>query len=80
MVLICDSDDDELIKINKFLHLLSKSGVGDIIKNYIKSNPKGGRPQYNQYNMLAIVLYSFAFSSGTLRDTEEKCKLSLIHI
>lgn len=77
MVLICDSDDDELIKINKFLHLLSKSGVGDIIKNYIKSNPKGGRPQYNQYNMLAIVLYSFAFSSGTLRDTEEKCKYDI---
>ena len=77
MVLICDSDYDELIKINKFLHLLSKSGVGDIIKNYIKSNPKGGRPQYNQYNMLAIVLYSFAFSSSTLRDTEEKCKYDI---
>lgn len=72
-VLICDDDNIELSKINKFLHLLSKSGVGSIINNYVKSNPQGGRPQYNQYNMLALVLYSFAFSTGSLRDMEEKC-------
>lgn len=72
-VLICDEENVELNKINKFLHLLSKSGVGNIINNYVKSNPQGGRPQFNQYNMLALVLYSFAFSTGSLRDIEEKC-------
>ena len=72
-VLICDEENIELSKINKFLRLLSKSGVGSIINNYVKSNSQGGRPQYNQYNMLALVLYSFAFSTGSLRDMEEKC-------
>lgn len=72
-VLICDEENVELNKINKFLHLLSKSGVGNIINNYVKSNPQGGRPQFNQYNMLTLVLYSFAFSTGSLRDIEEKC-------
>ncbi len=72
-VLICDDDDKELKKINKFLHLLFSSGVGNIINNYVKSNPNGGRPQFNQFNMLATILYSFAFTTGSLRNIEEKC-------
>lgn len=72
-VLVCDEEDNELKNIKKFLHLLNESSVGDIINNYIKNNPKGGRPQYNQHNMLATILYAFAFSSGSLRDIQEKC-------
>ena len=72
-VLICDDDDKELKKIKKFLHLLYKSSVGNIINDYIKVNPKGGRPQFNPFNMLATILFSFAFSTGSLRDIEEKC-------
>ena len=72
-VLICDEDDLELKKIYKFLHLLDKSGVGEIIKKYVKENLKGGRPQYNPFNMFALILYSFAFTNGSLRNIEEKC-------
>lgn len=72
-VLICDEDDLELKKIYKFLHLLDESGVGEILKKYIKDNLKGGRPQYNPFNMFALILYSFAFTNGSLRNIEEKC-------
>lgn len=72
-VLVCDEEDNELKNIKKFLHLLNDSSVGTIMNNYVKGNPKGGRPQYNPHNMLAMILYSFAFSSGSLRDIQEKC-------
>ena len=72
-VLVCEDEIKELQNISRFLHLLDKSGVGNIINEYIKSNTNGGRPQYNPYNMLSLILYSFAFSSGSLRDIEEKC-------
>ena len=72
-VLVCDEEDNELKNIKKFLHLLNESSVGTIINNYVKDNSKGGRPQYNPHNMLATILYGFAFSSGSLRDIQEKC-------
>ena len=72
-VLVCEDEIKELQNISRFLHLLDKSGVGNIINEYIKSNTNGGRPQYSPYNMLSLILYSFAFSSGSLRDIEEKC-------
>ena len=77
-VLVCEDEIKELQNISRFLHLLDKSGVGNIINEYIKSNTNGGRPQYNPYNMLSLILYSFDFSSGSLRDIEEQKLIRLM--
>ena len=75
------SNVEQSQKIDKFLSLLSKSGVCDFIKDIRKQKNKndeiGGRPSFNPYNMLATVLYNFAFEKGTLRDIEDKCKNDL---
>ncbi len=75
------SNVEQSQKIDKFLLLLSKSGVCDFIKDIQKQKNKndeiGGRPSFNPYNMLATVLYNFAFEKGTLRDIEDKCKNDL---
>lgn len=75
------SNVEQSQKIDKFLSLLSKSGVCDLIKDIQKHKNKndeiGGRPSFNPYNMLATVLYNFAFEKGTLRDIEDKCKNDL---
>ena len=75
------SNVEQSQKIDKFLSLLSKSGVCDFIKDIQKQKNKndeiGGRPSFNPYNMLATVLYNFAFEKGTLRDIEDRCKNDL---
>ena len=68
-------------KIDKFLSLLDESGVCDFLKKEIKKNEpledKGGRPTYNPYNLLAVIIYNFAFNKGTLRDIEDRIKNDL---
>ena len=75
------SNVEQSQKIDRFLKLLSNSGVCDLIKGIYesKSNPDeiGGRPSLNPYNMLAVILYNFAFGKGTLRDIEDRCKNDL---
>ena len=75
------SNVEQSRKIDKFLKLLSKSGVCDLINNIqkqkIKIDELGGRPSINPYNMLAVILYNFAFEKSTLRDIEDKCKNDL---
>lgn len=70
--------EKEVLKINRFLELLEKSGVCDFLKSITdKELEKGGRPSYNQYNLLALVLYCFAFDKLSLRDIEEACFFDL---
>lgn len=68
-------------KIDKFLSLLDRSGVCAYLEKEIKKNgpleDKGGRPTYNPYNLLAVILYNFAFNKGTLRDIEDKIRNDL---
>lgn len=65
-------NDVKVEELHKFLKLLEKSGVCVVIEKAIKRNwGIGGRPTFDPYNMLATILYSFAFSSGSLRDIEE---------
>ena len=68
-------------KIDKFLALLDKSGVCDLLNNEIKKKEKdetrGGRPQVNPYNMLSVILFNFAFNKATVRDIEDKIKNDL---
>lgn len=75
---------EETKKIDKFLELLDKSGVCDLLNNQISHDDKskGGRPSYNVYNMLAAIIYSFAFNKASLRNIEDLCihDLRLIYI
>ena len=71
-------DVKEENKLFKFLQLLDKSNVDSLFpRRNIDESIKGGRPPYSYYDMLATVLYSFAFSSGTLRTIETSCKYDL---
>lgn len=75
---------EETQKIDRFLQLLDKSGVCDLLKSKMIHDDinKGGRPSYNVYNMLAAILYSFAFDKASLRKIEDLCNydLRLIYI
>lgn len=75
------SNVEQSQKIDKFLALLDKSGVCDYLEREIKKNEqledKGGRPAYNPYYLLAVIIYNFAFNKGTLRDIEDKIKNDL---
>ena len=68
-------------KIDKFIDLLEDSGVFEFIKvnTNISDNVEqgGGRPRYNPYRLLTLILYNFAFGNGKLRDIEERCKYDL---
>lgn len=66
-------DLEELEKIGRFLSLLDKSGVAEVIKSHV-SYSKTGRPQYDTYKMLAAVIYGFAQSNETL---EDRCKFDI---
>lgn len=61
-------------KIDKFMNLLEKSGIGKIIE-YVKFKDKKckGRAGYNPYNLFAAVVYCFSRFNATLRDIEDKC-------
>lgn len=61
-------------KIDKFMSLLEKSGVGKIIESvkYENKNCKG-RVGYNPYNLFAAIVYCFAKFNASLRDIEDKC-------
>ena len=63
----------EFNKIDNFMALLEKSGVGKIIKNVKRTdlNHKG-RKGYNPYNLFAAIIYCFSKFKGTLRDIEDK--------
>ena len=70
---------EETRKIDKFLGLLEKSGVCDLLKSKIVHDDldKGGRPSYNIYNMLAAIIYCFAFNKASLRNIEDLCNYDL---
>lgn len=74
--------DEEMQKIDHFLILLEKSGVGDVIKNTkYRSSPKG-RKSYNPYNLFASILFLYSKRITSVRDMAEAfmCDLRLIYI
>ncbi len=75
---------EETEKIDKFLALLDKSGVCDLLKEQMiyDDKNKGGKHGYNVYNMLVTIIYSFAFNKASLRNIEDLCiyDLRLIYI
>lgn len=66
----------ELEKIDKYLLLLEKSGISRYFENQ-KKEEKGGRPAINPCDLMATILYCFAFGKGSLRDIEDKAKYDL---
>lgn len=74
-------DVKEQAKIDRFLLLLNRSGVAQILESEKNRNVNmGGRPSYDMYNLFSTILYGFAFGSGTLRDLESSCKNDLRYL
>lgn len=73
-----DLDAKEEEKMNRFLSVLEKSKVADLFPHKEETGiDKGGRPRYSCYDLLATILYGFAFHSPTLRELETSCKYDL---
>ncbi len=68
----------EYEKIDKFISILQKSGINQIIEsvNNNRENCKG-RNSYNPYNMMATVLYCFSKFKSSVRELEELCYTDL---
>ena len=69
-----DKCNEELTKIDKFISILNKSGIGNIIKNEKK---KKGRYGYNPYDLVATIIYCFSQFRSSLREMEDLCKFDL---
>lgn len=71
--------NEEFDKIDKFLGILEKSGVGELISSLHKLNKISlvGRKGYNPFNMFAMIVYCFSKYKSTLRELEELCTFDL---
>ena len=67
--------------LNRFLSILEKSGVGDLIQKYVNNDTEiGGRPNCNYYRLFAAIVYGFAFDRFTLRELEDAFQYDLRYI
>lgn len=71
--------DEEFEKIDKFLKILDKSGVGKLINSIHQLNKTSlvGRKGYNPFNMFAMIVYCFSEFKSTLREMEQLCTFDL---
>lgn len=67
-------------KLDKFLLVLDKSNVSELIWKGDEYSPKGGRPPYRECDIFATILYGFAFRNRILRDLESACKFDLRYV
>ena len=65
-------DDKEIKKIDAFLLILQKSGLGTLVDECMKKENPQGREPYNPYDLFAVILYAFAFGKGTLTTKKEQ--------
>lgn len=73
-----DLDEKEEDKLYRFLCILERSNVAKLFPKRSELDlSKGGRPSYNDCNLLVTILYGFAFRNPTLRNLEEACKYDL---
>lgn len=72
-------NDEEYRKIDDFLQILEKSGVGNLINSiYIKEKfNERGRKSYNPFNMFAMICYCFSKYESMLREIEDLCTFDL---
>lgn len=73
------TNDGEFKKIDKFLLILEKSGVGITIDFIYKKDKitEIGRKKINPFNMFATIIYCFAKFKASLREIEELCKYDI---
>lgn len=65
---------EEFKKIDKFMMILEKSGIGRLIED---KNKKLGRTGYNVYNLVATIIYCFSKFQSSVREIEQLCKFDL---
>ena len=65
---------EEFEKIDKFLEILNKSGIENIIKSV---QSEIGRRGYNPFNLMATIIYCFSKFKSTIREIENLCKFDL---
>ena len=70
---------EEFEKIDKFMSILEKSGVGKILEKTYKEDKKKniGRKGFNPFNMFTMIIYCFAKFTGSLREMEDLCRYDL---
>lgn len=65
---------EEFDKIDKFIDILNKSGIGKIIENV---QNKIGRKGYNPFNLVATIIYCFSQFKSSIREIESLCIFDL---
>lgn len=66
--------NEEFKKIDKFLEILNKSGIGILIENVQKDI---GRKGYNPFNLVATIIYCFSKFKSSIREIESLCMFDL---
>lgn len=61
---------EEFEKIDKFIDILNKSEIGNLIEKEQNKNRKNG---YNIYNLVATIIYCFSKFRSSLREIEKLC-------
>lgn len=69
-----DKCSEEYEKIDKFMEILNKSGIGILINNL---QTKIGRRGYNPFNLTATILYCFSKFKSSIREIEQLCIFDL---
>ncbi len=71
--------NEEFKKIDIFLKILDKSGVGSILEKEFLNDKKSlsGRKGYDIFQLFAVVVYCFSKFKGSLREMEELCQFDL---
>lgn len=71
--------NEEFEKIDKFLKILEKSGVGKLINSIHQLNKTSlvGRKGCNPFNMFALIVYCFSKYKSSLREIEQLCLFNL---
>ena len=65
---------EEYDKIDKFIEILNKSGIGKIIET---EQNKNGRKGYNPFNLVAAIIYCFSKFKSSIREIENLCSFDL---
>ena len=69
--------NEEFGKIDKFMSILEKSGVGKIIEKEKNKKKNQGNIKHNPYNLFATIIYCFAKFKGSLREIEDLSKFDI---
>lgn len=68
---------EEYEKIDKFMSILEKSGVGKIIEKEKQKKKEQGNIKHNPYNIFATIIYCFTKLNNSLREIESLSKFDL---